>query len=126
MPTLPQLRVSRPMFAGLDRAAAARGMSRPDFIRRVLAAAINTDSDPEAVAPAPTVPEAAADLDETLVLLSARARQGVVGAQTALLRHLTATARRPTLASDPLSELDDLAQRRLASMDHPSPNGDAA
>jgi hypothetical protein len=126
--TLPQLRISDTLMQALDRAAAARGVGRPELIRNLLAAGLVEQagasngypgSDPK---PLESV-VGPADLTETLILLADRARAGVVSAQVALLRHYQRTSNGSVTPSDPLAEVDEIARRRLQDQHD---DGDAA
>jgi hypothetical protein len=98
MPVI-QARVSNEVLEDLDRRAKLAGMGRSQLVRELLAG------------PAPV--GGAASLGETLELLSARARAGVVSAQIALLRHLAVREHEsePARVDDPLAEVDELARR---------------
>ncbi len=128
MPVLPQLRISTAMLGRLDALADARGVKRPELVRTLLGSALGlAESDPDAVNDAGDYPDGSADLSETLVLLSDRARHGVVSAQVALLRHHSQRSNGTTRPSDPLAELDEIAARRLREMaEADDPDGDGA
>lgn len=113
------------MMDRLDAAADARGVRRPELIRWLLGSALGlAESDPDAIdAGDHEPPDGSADLSETLVLLSSRARAGVVSAQLGLLRHLTNHANPATPPADPLAEVDELARHNAAVHRR---NGDAA
>jgi Ribbon-helix-helix protein, copG family len=120
---LVQVRVGDDVLAELDQLATEHECTRSEIVRRALAAYA---ADP--VAPAAG---SAVDLNETIVLLSDRARDGVVAAQTALLRHLAQRERAnggaPRPEDDPLFEVDQVAARRLRGMaEDPDDGGEAA
>jgi hypothetical protein len=107
-----QVRVSDQLMEDIDRTAASRGLGRSEFARGALAAALEGDA--KSVTSSETVEPAAngaATLSETVELLSAKARDGVVGAQVALLRHLTAHDGTPA-PDDPLAIVDRIAAER--------------
>ena len=74
-----QLRVSEGMMAAIDRAATNHGMHRPEYVRSLLAAALDLSEQPHASngvgrprvgTPADEPAAGSADLPETLLILS--------------------------------------------------------
>jgi hypothetical protein len=124
-----QLRIPSEMMAAIDRAATNHGMHRPEYVRSLLAAALDLSEQPHASngvgrprvrAPTGEPASGSADLPETLLILSNRARAGHVAAALGLLRHHQRGSA-GAVPSDPLAEVDELAARRLAE---PGRNGD--
>lgn len=118
-----QVRMSYDLLRAIDQAAAARGMSRSEFARNVLQMTLDGQvfvRHPDSPGTVPAEGTAAErrppSVDETVELLAERARDGVVGAQVALLRHLTTHDNAPA-PDDPLAIVNRIAAERGSGRD---------
>jgi hypothetical protein len=99
-----RVRVTDSTLAYVDALALEHHVTRSEVVRRLIESGVELPELPPQV-----------DLDETLALLSNRARSGAVGAQVALLRHPTTNPEPPAPpADDPLAEIDAFARRNAA------------
>ncbi len=101
-----QMRMPTPLLEAVDQAAVSRGLSRSEYVRGVLVAALKGETKP--VKPPANV---APTLDEAVALLAEQARNGSASSTVALVKHLTAHDGAPA-PDDPLAVVNRIAAER--------------